>query len=306
METVDTNPSHAVSPAALAALLGQPDTPLILDVRRPERFAQSLYRLPLSQHVAPDALAGWMRHRTPQAVVLYCVYGHEVSQNAAARLRAAGWDARYLLGGIEGGEPGVDDPGLLTSWQATPAPRLRQRPDLGVTGVGRSRWITRERPKIDRIACPWLIRRFIDPKARFLFVAPSAVTSVAEATGAAPFDIEGATFSHRGEDCTFDTLIAEFGLRLPALDRLATIGGEDAPTGNDVTELTIHDVPAKHAGAAVPDPDRGTRSLQRDVLAQARLRHYLTDRQLGRGRLPHVRVLGILDYGWFDGHFHRS
>ncbi len=78
-------------------------------------------------------------------------------------------------------------------------------------------------PKIDRIACPWLIRRFVDPMARFLFVTPSEVATVAEQLGGAPFDVEGNFWGHRGDGCTFDTMLDEFGLRTPALDRLATI-----------------------------------------------------------------------------------
>ena len=88
---------------------------------------------------------------------------------------------------------------------------------------GRTLWVTRERPKIDRIACPWLIRRFVDPAALFLFVAPSEVEGVAEQFGGAPFDIEGVFWSHRGEICTFDVMIEELGLASPALLRLAAI-----------------------------------------------------------------------------------
>ena len=85
------------------------------------------------------------------------------------------------------------------------------------------KWITRERPKIDRIACPWLIRRFVDPRAVFLYVDAAEVSAVAEIFGAAPFDIDGAFWSHRGERCTFDTMLNEFGLASEALTRLATI-----------------------------------------------------------------------------------
>ena len=88
---------------------------------------------------------------------------------------------------------------------------------------GRTIWVTRVRPKIDRIACPWLIRRFIDPGAVFLFVAPSEVPAVADRFGATPFDVEGIFWSHRAETCTFDVVLEEFGLHFPALDRLATI-----------------------------------------------------------------------------------
>jgi hypothetical protein len=73
--------------------------------------------------------------------------------------------------------------------------------------------VTRSRPKIDRIACPWLVRRFVDRNAIFLFVIASEVMGVAERFNATPFDIEGVFWSHRGETCTFDTMIEEFGLR---------------------------------------------------------------------------------------------
>ncbi len=78
-------------------------------------------------------------------------------------------------------------------------------------------------PKIDRIACPWLIRRFVDPNAVFLFVAPAEVVAVGERFNAVPFDIENVFWSHRGELCTFDVMIEEFGLATPPLLRLATM-----------------------------------------------------------------------------------
>ena len=84
-------------------------------------------------------------------------------------------------------------------------------------------WVTRSRPKVDRIACPWLIRRFIDPSAVFLFVLPAEVTAVAERFSATPFDIEGVLWSHRGDTCTFDTMLAEFELKSDALLQLAKI-----------------------------------------------------------------------------------
>ena len=83
--------------------------------------------------------------------------------------------------------------------------------------------MTRQRPKIDRIACPWLIRRFVNARAQFLFVAPSEVLSAADRLGATPFDVEGVFWSHRGERCTFDTMIEEFGLETEPLTRLAEI-----------------------------------------------------------------------------------
>ena len=85
------------------------------------------------------------------------------------------------------------------------------------------KWITRDRPKIDRIACPWLIRRFIDPDAEFLYVPASDVLRVATETGATPYDIPGVEMTHVGERCSFDAFIARHALHDPALQQLATI-----------------------------------------------------------------------------------
>jgi hypothetical protein len=85
------------------------------------------------------------------------------------------------------------------------------------------RWVTRERPKVDRVACPWLIARFIDDAPEFLFVPPAEVGRVAAETGAVPFDVEGVELSHDGPLCSFDAFLARYALRDPALDELATI-----------------------------------------------------------------------------------
>ncbi len=85
------------------------------------------------------------------------------------------------------------------------------------------KWVTRERPKIDRVACPWLIRRFIDPDAEFLFVPPDQVRVVAETSGAIPFDVEGVELSHDGPRCSFDLFLERYHLTDPHLQELATI-----------------------------------------------------------------------------------
>ncbi len=213
----------SVSPDQLAAALGRADAPLVLDVRRPERFAESPVILPRARHCPPDEVARFAATQPPAAVVVYCVHGHEVSHAAADVLRAAGWKARFLAGGIEGGEGGVDDPALIRSWRSSALPRLRKRADLGVTGERPSRWITRARPKIDRIACPWLVNRFIDPAAEFLYVPVERVFDEAARLQAVPYDIPGAPIGHDGALCSFDTLLRAFALDDPALLALARI-----------------------------------------------------------------------------------
>ena len=142
--------------------------------------------------------------------MIYCAHGHNVSELAVARLAAAGADAAVLEGGIEAYEQAG---GVLVKSSA---------PGVDVAAAP-SVWVTRERPKIDRIACPWLIRRFIDPLAVFHFVAADWVKDVADEIGAIPYDIKDVLYSHRGDTCSFDTLISEFGLADPALDHLARI-----------------------------------------------------------------------------------
>jgi hypothetical protein len=90
-------------------------------------------------------------------------------------------------------------------------------------GAAPSRWITRARPKIDRIACPWLVLRFIDPRAEFFYVPTDQVFAEAQRLGAVPYDIPGAPITHQGECCSFDALLQAFALDDPALAVLAGI-----------------------------------------------------------------------------------
>ena len=85
------------------------------------------------------------------------------------------------------------------------------------------KWITRQRPKIDRIACPWLIKNFVDPGAEFIYVPAEKVFEEAQELGAIPYDIPGAEYTHEGPNCTFDYIIKKHGLSDPALLQMATI-----------------------------------------------------------------------------------
>ncbi len=144
-------------------------------------------------------------------VVLVCRYGHNLSQMVAADLRQRGIPAQVAGGRLSGLERG----GLPLLAKAALERFAPKSPSL---------WVTRRRPKIDRVACPWLIRRFIDPQARILYVDPPEVKNVARDTGAIPFDIEGIEISHEGERCSFDTMLKLFGLEGdPHLARVALI-----------------------------------------------------------------------------------
>ena len=216
-------PAPAISPQALRARMGRADSPLLLDVRREQAFRASPELLAGAVRCAPEAVASLAAAQPPGEVIVYCVYGHQVSADAAALLREAGWDARRLEGGMEGGEDGVDCAADIASWRAQRPLRIAKRPELGVTGERPSRWITRERPKIDRIACPWLVRRFIDPRAEFLYVPTPLVLDQAWRLDAIAYDIPGAPLTHEGERCSFDAVLKAFGLHEPALDALALI-----------------------------------------------------------------------------------
>ena len=106
------------------------------------------------------------------------------------------------------------------------------------------KWVTRERPKIDRIACPWLIQRFIEKQPEFLYVPADKVLSTAKETGAIPYDIPDVKFSHVGEKCSFDAFIAEYKLDAPGLDKLA-----DIVRGADTSRLEL--TPQSHGLFAI-------------------------------------------------------
>jgi hypothetical protein len=85
------------------------------------------------------------------------------------------------------------------------------------------KWVTRARPKVDRVACPWLIKRFVDRDAEFLYVAPEQVMDVAKSEGAIPFDVANVELGHKGPECSFDAIMKKYNLTDPALQRLALI-----------------------------------------------------------------------------------
>ena len=85
------------------------------------------------------------------------------------------------------------------------------------------KWITRARPKVDRVACPWLIKRFVDPQAEFLYVPPEEVMEIAKREGAIPFDVANVELGHKGPECSFDAIIKKYQLTDRALQRLALI-----------------------------------------------------------------------------------
>lgn len=204
----------AMSCEQLARLVGTPKAPTILDVRREAVRAGDPRLLPGARALAEAdlSLEGLARIAAgfQGPVVVVCAEGHRLSQGTAAWLRHEGVHAEYLMGG-------------QAAWTAANLPLIDPGKITARDAQERSIWVTRSRPKIDRIACPWLIRRFIDPHAVFLFVAPAEVQGVAERFGAMPYDIEGVFWSHRDDLCTFDVLLAEFGLSTPALDLLALI-----------------------------------------------------------------------------------
>ncbi len=226
------DPHFSITPAALRDALGRANAPLVLDVRREPKFASSPRIVAGGVRCTPEAVEAFARQHPARNVVVYCVYGHNVSADATAQLNAAGWQARALAGGIEGGEDGVDSADNLSLWRSQGVPTIVKRADWGVTGEAASRWVTRARPKIDRIACPWLIHRFIDPRAEFFYVPTEQVLSEAKRLNAIAFDIPGAPVSHNADQCTFDALLQGFQLQDPAFDVLARIvRGADTDCG---------------------------------------------------------------------------
>jgi len=201
---------NSITPKQLLRLIGTSDAPVLVDICLDPDFKADPYLIPGSvRHDAKD-FKGLLDLINGRPTVIICQKGKKLSQGVVSWLRSEGCDAEFLEGGMYAWRDMPDAPRVPAS--ALPEP-------VG----GRTVWVTRHKPKIDRIACPWLIRRFVDPNAKFLFVAPAEVANTAEVFSATPFDIEGAFWSHRQDRCTFDTMLDEFGLRTAALDRLATV-----------------------------------------------------------------------------------
>lgn len=198
-----------ITPQQLNRLIGTHTCPPIIDVCIDADFALDPYLIPTARkHPFKDAL-DLVSNLTSTNPIIVCQKGLKLSHGVAALLRTQGIDAQVLAGG-------------MVAWRAAELPSVPHS-SVPWQSNGTTLWVTRHRPKIDRIACPWLIRRFIDPCARFLFVPPETVLDVAEKFNAAAFDVEGANFTHRGDQCTFDDMLDQFELRTPALDNLSKI-----------------------------------------------------------------------------------
>ncbi len=203
-------PSFNSIPAnKLVRLVGIPGSPTIIDVRadRPSHL------IPGSIMLGPGDIEAWSAGFRGSSVVIVDEDGATSAEGIAAWLRTDGAVAEALEGGF-------------AAWQASGLPLLNSARLPRRDAHGATIWVTRARPKVDRIACPWLIRRFVDPKARFLFVAAADVLAVARELGATPFDVahEDVFWSHRGDRCTFDLMVEELGLGdFLGIDYLASI-----------------------------------------------------------------------------------
>jgi len=216
-------------------------------VRRRDIYDAAEGLVPTAVWREPESYAQWVPAIAAERhVFLVCRHGHNLSQMVAADLRERGVHAQVL----EGGYQAWGEAGLPLVSKAALARFMPQRPSL---------WVTRRRPKIDRVACPWLIRRFIDADARILYVEPDQVTHVARDSSAIPFDIEDVEISHEGPRCSFDTLLKLFGLESdPQLARLALIvrGADTARPDLAPEAAGLHAI-SLGLSAAAGDDDHG-------------------------------------------------
>lgn len=223
------SPIHSITVAQLSRLVGLAGLPVVIDIRIADDVAADPRLVPASVRRDWQDVAGWAAGYRGRSVVVVCQRGHKLSDGAAAWLRHEGVRAEKLEGGFE-------------AWRDAALRLLRPEAVPVRQGAGRTVWVTRARPKVDRIACPWLIRRLVDPAAIFLFVSPGQVADVGSRFGATPFDIEEVIWSHRdaGEPqdlCTFDVMLAEFGLRTAPPERLAASLGLSRMDRDDLAQL---------------------------------------------------------------------
>jgi rhodanese-related sulfurtransferase len=194
-----------ILPADLSPLLGSAPAPVLVDLRSAEQISAAGRLIPGAIRRSPaDVQTWWPELPRAHPVVVFDLSGGEKCRLTVETLRQHGLQASRLEGGF-------------AVW------RERKFPTRRVIATNEDKWVTRERPKIDRIACPWLIRRFINPSAQFIYVPKSRVLAVAAETGATPYDIDGVEFTHVGERCSFDAILLIFDLDIPPLNHLATI-----------------------------------------------------------------------------------
>jgi rhodanese-related sulfurtransferase len=221
--------TYYISPVDCFELLMGPNPPLLIDVRRPNIIEQSGFLFPAMSILADQEdglkLAATLDPARP--IVVACAHAHNRSQLLASALQGQGFKVRVIEHGADG-------------WLSAKLPVVK-RQSIGLEsvitlGAGPTIWVTRRKPKIDRVACPWLIQRFLDPNARFVFAEPEWVLEIAKQTGAIPYDLPGAPLEHDGPLCTFDTILRAFGLNGdPALAELALI-----IRGADTDRLDLH------------------------------------------------------------------
>jgi len=205
---------NSISPEKLIRLIGVSRGPVLLDVRTEEDFAADPHLIPGAIRRSHKDVVDWASTFAGRAAVVVCKEGRGLSEGVAGWLRHEGAASVDVLTGGS------------AAWAAAGLPMVTQAKLPPRDAHGRTVWVTRARPKVDRIACPWLIRRFVDPEAVFLFVATPEVQAVAERFAAAAFDIEGEDvfWSHKGDLCTFDVMVQELGLAaFEPLQRVAAI-----------------------------------------------------------------------------------
>ncbi len=201
---------NQITVSQLNRLIGTPACPIIIDVCINEDFESDPRLIPTAFRHPYSRIEELVPALKGLPVIVVCQKGKKLSAGASAVLRTHGIAAELLEGGN-------------FAWRDAGAPLIPADKIAVSEPMATSLWVTRHRPKIDRIACPWLIRRFVDRNARFLFVPATDVLDVAEKYNAIPFDVEDVFWTHEDETCTFDKMIREFQLSTDPLEKLATI-----------------------------------------------------------------------------------
>ena len=216
---------NSISPEKLSRLVGVPHGPALVDVRPEEDLAADPRFIPGAVRRVHSTVADWGSEFAGRSAVVICENGQGLSEGVAAWLRHAGASsAEVLLGGH-------------AAWAIAGLPLVPEGKLPPRDSQGRTVWVTRSRPKIDRIACPWLIRRFVDPAAVFLFVSPAEVHAVAERFNAAPFERIRQIVSEVLQKRSVDSGADHAKLQLDRLAPLMQIAAEAVAAG-DIRAIT--------------------------------------------------------------------